>query len=213
MSDFIYSSAVLPCGIRLEEINGGEGLSERVRELLAWQIYNENGRNGYRTVSHFDSGAPCADGYEGRISVSHTPGLLAVASLPRTPEADLSLFSPRTCMGVDVERKDRSQVLKVRERFLSPAELELVPADSVEKNLIAWTAKEAMLKAGMNSKADIRADLVIESLPVPDGENGKGHLHLPDGSETPLDLCCRTSGDYLITIAFSPKCATFKKIG
>lgn len=212
MNDLIYSAHVLPCGIRVEEISGGEELSGKVSLLLARQIYCEKGRNGYRTISHFESGAPYADDYEGRISVTHTPGLFAVASLPRTPEADLSQFSLRTAMGVDAERADRSQAVRVRERFLSDEELSLVEADSVEKNVIAWTAKEAMLKAGMNPSLDIRQDIRILSMPSPGEASGKGTIRL-DGKEVEVELYSVRTGGFILTLAFSPKCATFKKIG
>ena len=49
--------------------------------------------------------------------------MLVVASLPKTPEVDLSIFNPRTALGVDVESSSREQVLKVRDRYLSDEEL------------------------------------------------------------------------------------------
>lgn len=93
---------------------------------MAKQIYAENGRDAYREIGHFSNGAPFLFGSTSRISISHADHLLVVASLPRTPEADLSVFSPRTAMGIDAEHLDREQVVKVRSKFLSDDEMTLV---------------------------------------------------------------------------------------
>lgn len=218
MEEFVYWRHPTPAGIKVEEISGGEGRSARVWEAMARQIYCENGKDDYRQLDHFDCGAPYLEGEDTRISITHCKGLMAVATLPRTPEADLSQFNTRTAMGIDAETEDRGQVLKVREKFLSDAELDMIPADDVERNIQAWTAKEALLKAGMDRGVDIRVGLVIETLPEigeisgfeATADFGKGMLRLADGREEPMSLYSWRSEGCILTLAFSPKCAKFK---
>ncbi len=220
-TDFIYWRHITPVGIKVEEVSGREDKSGAVWLAMARQIYCENGRDGaYRSVLHLASGAPLLDGEETRISISHTEGLLAVASLPKTPEADLATFSPRTAMGIDVERRDRMQVMKVRERFLSPEEMELV-GDSCERNIIAWTAKEALYKASFEKELDWRKNYRIISLPEPGVPTmlkgaeapavGRAELIRADGTVFPMELYSYYSDDFCITIAYSPKCAKYKR--
>lgn len=220
--DFVYWRHRLPIGIKVEEVSGGARYSSPAIWLsVARQVYCENGRDGYRQLEHFDSGAPYLAGEDTRISVTHTAGLLAVATLPRTPEADLLHFNTRTAMGIDAERRDREQVLRVRERFLNEKELALVPADDLVANITAWTAKEAMLKATLNPAIDIRRDIRLQSLPAPmnvkkgkDGHPqfeytlGAGSVRV-DGKDYPMEIFCYDSDDCRVTLAYSPKCAKY----
>lgn len=180
MDEFIYWPHPTPVGIRVEEICGMESKSGRLWEEMAKQIYCENGRDGYREIGHFANGAPFLFAQTTRISITHSGHLLAVASLPKTPEADLSSFAPRTALGIDAERNDREQVLKIRDRFLSDDEKALIPADNLEANIIAWTAKEALYKAGMTEGLDLRKDITIISLPAIDRK-----MNLP-GAPAPI---------------------------
>lgn len=211
-TEFIYWRHIAPCGIKLEEVSGGDDKKGKVWRMLAMQVYCENGVDGFRIVEHTDSGVPLLADTLTRISVTHTDGLLVVASLPKTPEADLTKFELRTALGVDTERWDREKVKGLRERFLSQEELDIVDAQSVEKNIIAWTSKEALLKAGMRNDVDWRRDIRITELPDPDsGRLGKGSIMNADGAEIQMELYCYDSDGYCVTIAYSPKCAKFKK--
>lgn len=148
-TEFIYWRHPTPVGIKVEEISGMENKSGKLWRDMAMQIYCENGVDGFREIGHFANGAPFLFGLTSRISVTHTAHLLAVATLPKTPEANLSQFAPRTAMGIDAERLDREQVLRVRDKFLSDEEKAIVSEDSLEANIIAWTSKEALYKAAM----------------------------------------------------------------
>lgn len=228
-TEFIYWRHKTPAGIRVEEVCGGENRDGELWRKMAMQIYCENGKESYRQIGHFSNGAPFIDGEESRISLSHTKHFLAVATLPPTPESDLRGFSRRTAMGIDAEREDRAQVLKVRERFLFDTELPLLPADSVERNILAWTAKEALFKAALGLAHDIREDLGITKLPefgtVPGdilgGGFGKGFVRIKsvdaDGNETceqfPMELYSWKSEGCIVTLAYSSACAKFTKKG
>lgn len=211
-TEFIYWRHDTPPGIRVEEISGAEDREGRVWLLMARQVYCENGGETYRVIDHFPSGAPLLEGRDARISITHTRGLMAVASLPRTPEADLSVFSPRAALGIDAERADRRQVLDVRSRFLSPEEQAMVGSDDIEANVTAWTAKEAMFKAALTPGMDWCRDYVITRLPDPRADGyGAGLLRMPDGHEEPLELYSYLSEGCVVTLAYSPKCAKFKR--
>lgn len=213
----------------MEEISGKEDKSGSIWREMALQIYCENGRDSYREIGHFPNGAPFLFGTPTRISMTHTGNLLAVASLPKTPEADLSVFNPRTALGIDAEKLDRSQVLKVRSRFLSDAEQAAISADSMEDNIIAWTAKEALYKAAMTEGLDFRDSITIVSLPAIDRKMnmpgasapvyGKAKISIPASSgdkstaamQIDMELYTYESDGYCVTIAFSPKCAKFSR--
>lgn len=221
-TEFIYWHHHTPVGIKVEEISGMENKSGKLWREMAMQIYCENGRDGYREVGHFPNGAPFLFGMPARISLTHTGHLLAIATLPKTPEAELSKFTPRTALGIDAESLDREQVLKVRDKFLSDAEKELVEADNLEANIIAWTVKEALYKAALTEGLDYRNNITILRLPAIDREMnlpgaptpviGSAVLTLPTekGDEKiEMELYSYDSDGYCVTLAYSPKCAKF----
>lgn len=218
-TDFIYWKHLTPVGIRVEEICGAEQRSAAVWLPMAMQIYGENGEEEYRKTGHFANGAPFLYGETYRISITHTKHFLAVASLPRTPEATLKEFSGRTALGIDAEKLDRAQVLKIRNRFLNEKELEAIPADDMEANIKAWTAKEALYKAAMTEGLDLREAICIEKLPpfgLPTAMKeagtpvtGKANITFPDGIREPMELFCYESEGCCVMLAYSPKCAKF----
>lgn len=232
-TEFIYWRHPTPVGIKVEEISGMENKSGKLWRDMAMQIYCENGVDGFREIGHFANGAPFLFGLTSRISVTHTAHLLAVATLPKTPEANLSQFAPRTAMGIDAERLDREQVLRVRDKFLSDEEKAIVSEDSLEANIIAWTSKEALYKAAMTEGLDFRNDITIKSLPAIDRQInlpgapapviGKAQVLVADmrnhQDESPateikkevveMELYSYESEGCCVTIAYSPKCAKF----
>lgn len=218
-TDFIYWKHLTPVGIKVEELSGALQRPQNVWLAMAMQIYGENGEEDYRKTGHFASGAPFLYGDTCRISITHTDHFLAIASLPRTPEASLGEFSPRTALGIDAERLDRAQVLKLRERFLNADELAAIPADDLEANIKAWTSKEALYKAALTPGLDFREQIRIISLPpfglpsaIPGSglpSLGKGEIIHPDGHTESLDLFSYESEGCCVTLAYSPQCAKF----
>lgn len=220
-TEFIYWRHPTACGIKVEEISGAEDKSGKLWLEMAKQIYCENGRENYRQIGHYKNGAPFIEGEESRISITHTDHLLAVATLPRTPESDLREFSVRTAMGIDAERADRSQVLKLRERFLSQKELEMIDAEDIEQNVLAWTVKEAAYKAALSQGIDFRRDISIEEMPrineavVGEQAGGYGRVSVcrsDDTGETcKFELFSWHSENCIVTLAYSRQCAKFTK--
>lgn len=233
MEEMIYTRHRTPVGVKVEEISGGEGMSRRVWEMMAHQIYNENGKSGeYRAIDHLPCGAPVLAGSDERITVSHTPRLMVVATLPRTPETGLDHFSRRTAVGIDVEKSTRKVSDEVADRVLSPAEKEMAAAAGSLGPITAWTCKEALYKAVLGGGGDWRDGYTILTMPDPArGTLGSAEVRMPDGTvesfmlysyltapeEEGLGADTRISADsgkdgvYVVTIALSPQAATFRK--
>lgn len=220
-TEFIYWRHHTLPGIKVEEVCGGEDRPVKLWKEMAYQVYSENGKDGYREIGHFRNGAPFLMGESGRISITHTGRFLAVATLPPTPEVDLSVFSERAALGIDAERSDREQTLKVRAKFLSDAEQLIVDEDDVKQNVLAWTVKEALYKAAMQPGLDFIEDITILSLPkigpaVPVYDKaefdpirtGEATVRI-DGSGYRFVLYSYESEGNIVTLAYSPHCAKF----
>lgn len=225
MSDFMYEKEIAPCGVAIEEIYGAEEKSAKVWKLFAMQIFSE-AEGDYRSIEHFENGVPYIDGLQQRISVSHTSHCLVVASLPKTPDINLTEVNIRTAIGIDLEKADRAQVLKIRDKFLSSSEKALLPeiADiekatekDVENNILAWTCKEALFKADMGMAPDWKEDYRILALPriassiseaTPD-KYGKGVIKTADG-DMEMALSSWMFERHVVTLAFSGKIAKYQ---
>ena len=224
MSEFLYEKEIAPCGVAVEMIYGADEKSAKVWKLFALQIFSE-AEGDYRSIAHLDCGAPVLYGIPQRISVSHTSHCMAIASLPKTPDIDLSEVNPRTAIGVDLEKSDRGQVLKIRDKFLSENEKVLLPAiadinkateEDVRQHILAWTCKEALYKADMGQAPDWRSDYRIVRLPVIASDiksaksayYGKGLITTPEG-EMDMWLSSWEFEGHIVTLAFSGKIARF----
>ena len=220
--EFISWHHNTPVGIKVDEVFGMDSKSGRTWIELARQIFCEQGQN-YRSINHFENGAPFIEGLQARISLTHARHFLAVARLPKTPDIDLAIFNPRSAMGIDAERIDRVQVLKIRDKFLTTEEQSLISSEDIKKNVLAWTIKEAVYKAGMTSGIDFRNQIIIRKLPEIDfspeiikiPELGEASLTLTmENSNNVFDFLLYSYESYgcVVTIAFSPKCAKYKSV-
>lgn len=102
------------------------------------------------TLTHLPSGAPCLEGCDMSISISHSTHYAAIA------------LAQARQIGIDIE-EPRAQLRKVAPRVLSELELE---AYSTSGSLLlqAWTLKEALYKAALTPGLDFRRDI---NLPLP----------------------------------------------
>lgn len=108
-------------------------------------------------LSHTEQGAPFVEGLDVNISITHTMRLVAVA------------IDDAQVIGLDAEQMDRKQVIKVRDKFLNSSEQQFVGTDDLAAHVIAWTAKEAVIKAERNSRIDWTEGIRLEPfVPQPD---------------------------------------------
>ncbi|MEG0559925.1 MAG: 4'-phosphopantetheinyl transferase superfamily protein [Muribaculaceae bacterium] len=136
-------------GIDIEEIDNvtaksrqAEMLTER---LLLQLIFGKN-----VTLIHNADGAPCVLESDYNISITHTSGIVCVAT------------HPTQRIGIDIEQI-RTRVIKVRNKFLNDHEKQWILEDDVTANLIAWTAKEALFKIIPENEIDFKEHLQLES--------------------------------------------------
>lgn len=225
MAEFIYEKATAPCGVAVEMIYGADDKSAKVWKLFAMQIFSE-AEGDYRVIEHMDNGAPLLAGIPQRISISHTTHCLVITSLPKTPDIDLTEVNVRTAMGVDLEKADRGQVIKIKEKFLCDEELSLLPsvedaskasAEDIKKYILAWTCKEALYKADFGKATDWKTDYSILSLPkiapgIKDAtpeKYGEGEI-LIGNEKIRMNLSSWEMEGHVVTIAFSGKIARYQ---
>lgn len=137
------------------------------------------------TLTHTEQGAPCVVGQDVNISITHTPHLVALA------------VNHRQVIGLDAEQQDRSQVLRVRDKFLNASEKLFIAPDDLPPHVIAWTAKEAIIKAERNSAINWTDGIVIAPFAVNADETV---LSAHCGDRVYRLVCRRVEGHY-ITLA------------
>lgn len=217
MTDFVYQREVAPCGVAVEEIYGADEKSAKVWKLFAKQIFSES-EGDYRSIWHLENGAPMLEDIPQRISISHTPHHLVVASIPKTPDIKLEEVNIRTAIGIDIENSDRSQILKIRDKYLNPAEQNMIADEDVKVNIVAWTCKEALYKSIMGAAPDWKEDYQILQMPqlandiksATKEKYGNGLVKLSDGITIDMNLSSWETDGHIITIAFSSKIPIYK---
>ncbi len=109
------------------------------------------------SLSHDEQGAPFVEGSTMNVSITHTMRLVALA------------LNDSHVVGLDAEQCDRKQVLRVRNKFLNASEQQFIGPDDLAAHIIAWTAKEAVIKAECNSAIDWTDGIRLEPFhPSPD---------------------------------------------
>lgn len=106
-------------------------------------------------LEHEPSGEPFVAGFEGHISISHSRDTLLIAVASRPIGVDIETLSPR--------------VLRVREKFLSPAEIARL-GDDVRAVMTAWCQYEALYK--LTGILDARPEGLLNGCPenLPDAQ-------------------------------------------
>ena len=225
MREFMYEREVAPCGVAVETIYGADEKSAKVWKLFAMQIFSE-AESDYREIEHLDNGAPILNGIPQRITLSHTTHCITIGSIPKTPDIDLEQVNPRTAIGIDLEKEDRRQVLKIRDKFLTEKEKQALPTtdnpeqapeEEVKAHILAWTCKEALYKAAMGEARDWKEDYIIMELPAvaatiseatPE-KYGKGRIML-SGDHMDMWLSAWEFEGHIVTLAFSGKIPKFQ---
>ncbi|MBQ6080117.1 MAG: 4'-phosphopantetheinyl transferase superfamily protein [Muribaculaceae bacterium] len=131
---------------------------KRQREKVAERLLLFHAFGRTITLEYTEQGAPYINGLDVNISISHTPRLVALA------------LSEEHVIGIDAEQMDREQVLRVRDKFLNDKEKQFIAPEDRAAHIIAWTAKEAIIKAERNSALDWTEGIGLEPFTVKDEE-------------------------------------------
>ena len=159
---------------------------KRQREKAAERLLLCHAMGQPVTLSHTSQGAPVVDGHEGlNISITHTMHLVALA------------LNDGAVIGLDAESADRQQVLRVRDKFLNAGEQQFISPDNQQAHIIAWTAKEAVIKAERNSAIDWTGGICLEPFTVGNDQT----VILASCGDRRYRLTCRTMAGHFITVA------------
>ena len=135
-------------GVKCEDL--AELPVKRQREKAAERLLLRHVYGRYVSLRHDAQGAPSLEGETANISITHTPRLVALA------------LNDSRVIGLDAEQMDRRQVLRVRDKFLNVDEQQFIAPDDLAAHIIAWTAKEAVIKAERNSAIDWTDGITLE---------------------------------------------------
>ncbi len=107
-------------------------------------------------LCHDKQGAPSVKDETTNISITHTIHMVALA------------VNDSQVIGIDAEQADRKQVVRVRDKFLNAGEQSFIAPDDLTAHVIAWTAKEAIIKAERNSALDWTEGISLDPFTVPE---------------------------------------------
>ena len=135
-------------GIPCDDLPGMPVKRQREKAAERLLLYHAFGRPV--TLSYSAQGAPFVEGLDVNISITHTMELVAVA------------IDDCQVIGIDAESTARRQVLRVRDKFLNVSEQQFIAPEDLDAHVMAWTAKEAIIKAERNSRIDWTEDIRLE---------------------------------------------------
>ncbi len=132
-------------GIPCEDLPVKRQREKAAERLLLWHALGRP-----VTLSHMGQGIPVIDVEDMNVSITHTMRLVVLA------------LNEKQIIGVDAEQADRQQVIKVRDKFLNANEKQFIALGDLAAHIIAWTAKEAVIKAERNSAIDWTEGIRLE---------------------------------------------------
>lgn len=167
-------------GILCEDLTGLP--PKRQRERAIERLLLNHALERSVVLSRTAQGAPLIEGESMNVSITHTSHLVAMA------------LNESAVIGIDAEQMDREQVLRVRDKFLNAREKQFIKSDDLVAHIIAWTAKEAIIKAERNSALDWTEGICLEPFAVTN--NGFTFAASCEGKRYSLTTRC-AEGHYL----------------
>ena len=138
-----------------------EASVKRQRERAAERLLLREAFGRPVTLTHTEQGAPVVEDSDVNVSFSHTRQLVVLAC------------SREHVIGVDAEQTDRQQVLLVRDKYLNASEKQFIVPNDLAAHVIAWTAKEAIIKAERNSALDWTNGITLDPFTLEGIEQGE----------------------------------------
>lgn len=124
---------------------------KRLREMAVERLMVDFATCHTASLAHTGLGAPVITGSQGlHASISHTSSLVALAINSGHP------------VGIDAEACGREQVLRVRGKYLNAAEQAFIGEGDLQSHIIAWTAKEAIIKAARDNRMNWTDNITID---------------------------------------------------
>lgn len=167
--------------------------AKRQRERAAERLLLMRAFGRAVALRHDGQGAPYVDGETVNISISHTSRLVVLAC------------SDTAVIGVDAESLDRQQVLRVRDKFLNDSEKRFLEPDDLTAHIVAWTVKEAVIKAERNSGLDWTDGIQVEPFVTQWDAAGQITLVARCGGHR-YRLACRLMEGHCVTVAVPMPC-------
>ena len=134
---------------------------KRQREKAAERLLLHRAFGRPMALRYSSQDAPMLEDSEVNVSFSHTPKLVVMAC------------DSEHVIGVDAEQADRQQVLRVRDKYLNTSEKQFIFPDDLSAHVIAWTAKEAIIKAERNSALDWTNGITLDPFTLDGIEQGE----------------------------------------
>jgi len=184
LSNSAYHKTAL---LELSEFAACFGLTEKrdIEKKAALFLVRQVLQNGELEISYADSGKPLLQNGV-KISVSHAYEKLAV------------LFSFNNSEpGIDIE-KVRAKILKIKEKFLSPRELEDLKEATPQKYTLYWAAKEAIYKAHGTAGLLFAEQIGIEPFSLKQDEGKIRASVIRSGSEKKYTLHYQILTEYVL---------------
>lgn len=106
----------------------------RKQEYLCVRLLLKELLGEEKSITYNPEGKPSLSDNSYQISISHTTNYVAV------------IIHPTQAVGIDIEKRS-NRVLKLKEKFMSSAELKAIDTtQAVEHTLLHWSAKETLFK-------------------------------------------------------------------
>ncbi len=140
------------------------------------------------TIMYDEKGKPFLTNDTRHISISHSHDKLAI------------IINETEATGIDIELI-RDKVIKIKHKFLSPAEL-LDAKDNVEKLLIYWAAKETLYKIYGLKEVDFIEHLFVKPFTKHNLGTIIGEINLPNFAES-FHLNYQILDDYVLVYALN----------
>jgi len=137
----------------------------------------------YQGLTKDDFGKPLLRGYPHHVSLSHSyPYVTAIIDIEKPVGIDLEHF--------------KSKLLRIAPRMFSTTELKDA-GDSVQKNCVYWSAKEALMKVYGKKDLVFSENLLVEPFTLESSGTLTGHIYVND-AKTTLALAYKLYSNFTI---------------
>ena len=144
--NFILNELVRNTHLFDEEISAITQIKNETKKLEFYAVrYLRNFKQINLPISYNANGAPFFNGSTTKISISHSKELAVIALAPSPVGVDIELITER--------------IVRIKDRFVSAAELNLFEVKNAKTYTIIWTIKEVLYKLSDLKQINFLADM------------------------------------------------------